>query len=148
MANTASERAAPITLRTAFSSRRRHTRLQGDWSSDVCSSDGSSSAAPVMTPGPREERKRRTKPGFFGAAPFAWSLTGFSVAIRMFWWTMFSSDCLQAVQRLQKLPLLHPQCQAHPSVGNFLNGRASHSFILCLHQPVLSTLELSGPRAG
>src|SRR5256885_7036299 len=32
-----------------FSSRRRHTRLQGDWSSDVCSSDlkhlGESSAA-------------------------------------------------------------------------------------------------------
>src|SRR3989454_4330797 len=27
-----------------FSSRRRHTRLQGDWSSDVCSSD---LAAPV-----------------------------------------------------------------------------------------------------
>src|SRR5256885_11975575 len=26
-----------------FSSRRRHTRLQGDWSSDVCSSDLSSS---------------------------------------------------------------------------------------------------------
>src|SRR5205807_3865770 len=24
-----------------FSSRRRHTRLQGDWSSDVCSSDPS-----------------------------------------------------------------------------------------------------------
>src|ERR1022692_3710335 len=24
---------------TFFSSRRRHTRLQGDWSSDVCSSD-------------------------------------------------------------------------------------------------------------
>src|ERR1039457_2479734 len=24
---------------TVFSSRRRHTRLQGDWSSDVCSSD-------------------------------------------------------------------------------------------------------------
>src|SRR5256885_12704347 len=31
-----------------FSSRRRHTRLQGDWSSDVCSSDlaGAASAAP------------------------------------------------------------------------------------------------------
>src|SRR2546426_6828299 len=34
-----------ISLRTIkfafffFSSRRRHTRLQGDWSSDVCSSD-------------------------------------------------------------------------------------------------------------
>src|SRR5205807_6886191 len=25
--------------RIFFSSRRRHTRLQGDWSSDVCSSD-------------------------------------------------------------------------------------------------------------
>src|SRR2546426_6940399 len=28
-----------MTLRFFFSSRRRHTRLQGDWSSDVCSSD-------------------------------------------------------------------------------------------------------------
>src|SRR5256885_8821218 len=28
-----------------FSSRRRHTRLQGDWSSDVCSSDLSPTAA-------------------------------------------------------------------------------------------------------
>src|SRR5205807_4235189 len=27
------------TLYFFFSSRRRHTRLQGDWSSDVCSSD-------------------------------------------------------------------------------------------------------------
>src|SRR5256885_3908015 len=26
-------------VRFFFSSRRRHTRLQGDWSSDVCSSD-------------------------------------------------------------------------------------------------------------
>src|SRR5256885_13233839 len=31
-----------------FSSRRRHTRLQGDWSSDVCSSD----LATCYTPGP------------------------------------------------------------------------------------------------
>src|SRR2546426_5973043 len=29
----------PIGLVFFFSSRRRHTRLQGDWSSDVCSSD-------------------------------------------------------------------------------------------------------------
>src|SRR2546426_886297 len=28
-----------VTLLFFFSSRRRHTRLQGDWSSDVCSSD-------------------------------------------------------------------------------------------------------------
>src|SRR2546426_8707752 len=30
-----------------FSSRRRHTRLQGDWSSDVCSSDLDASGNPV-----------------------------------------------------------------------------------------------------
>src|SRR2546426_3747068 len=29
-----------------FSSRRRHTRLQGDWSSDVCSSDLAPEFAP------------------------------------------------------------------------------------------------------
>src|SRR5256885_3860860 len=29
----------PISVFFCFSSRRRHTRLQGDWSSDVCSSD-------------------------------------------------------------------------------------------------------------
>src|SRR5205807_3043045 len=33
-----------------FSSRRRHTRLQGDWSSDVCSSD--------LVSAEREERER------------------------------------------------------------------------------------------
>src|SRR5256885_2696845 len=32
-----------------FSSRRRHTRLQGDWSSDVCSSDLSRSAEWMFT---------------------------------------------------------------------------------------------------
>src|SRR5256885_4776564 len=32
-------RAASIRIFFFFSSRRRHTRLQGDWSSDVCSSD-------------------------------------------------------------------------------------------------------------
>src|SRR5256885_12612691 len=32
-----------------FSSRRRHTRLQGDWSSDVCSSDlGGGRGRPAM----------------------------------------------------------------------------------------------------
>src|SRR6266850_4258248 len=35
-----------------FSSRRRHTRLQGDWSSDVCSSDlpGAASGQLYITP--------------------------------------------------------------------------------------------------
>src|SRR5688500_19250372 len=32
-------RAHVVVLVCFFSSRRRHTRLQGDWSSDVCSSD-------------------------------------------------------------------------------------------------------------
>src|SRR5215467_10435953 len=31
-----------------FSSRRRHTRLQGDWSSDVCSSDLGAGISPDM----------------------------------------------------------------------------------------------------
>src|SRR5256885_17018541 len=31
-----------------FSSRRRHTRLQGDWSSDVCSSDLSFKTRPAV----------------------------------------------------------------------------------------------------
>src|SRR5256885_6639749 len=37
-----------------FSSRRRHTRLQGDWSSDVCSSDlrrvGRRASVEVLSP--------------------------------------------------------------------------------------------------
>src|SRR5256885_3589065 len=33
-----------------FSSRRRHTRLQGDWSSDVCSSDLAALAAGDVSP--------------------------------------------------------------------------------------------------
>src|SRR5688500_19794251 len=36
-----------------FSSRRRHTRLQGDWSSDVCSSDLSCSIARSSASTPR-----------------------------------------------------------------------------------------------
>ena len=35
-----------VSLKKFFSSRRRHTRLQGDWSSDVCSSDLSSPPIP------------------------------------------------------------------------------------------------------
>src|SRR5918994_6963664 len=40
-----------------FSSRRRHTRLQGDWSSDVCSSDLSAPARAGST-----DRNLRTPP--------------------------------------------------------------------------------------
>src|SRR5205807_7320322 len=38
-----------------FSSRRRHTRLQGDWSSDVCSSDLVRKAAARLAGGERVE---------------------------------------------------------------------------------------------
>src|ERR1022692_5058807 len=39
-----------------FSSRRRHTRLQGDWSSDVCSSDLNQFLGLAQTACPREVR--------------------------------------------------------------------------------------------
>src|SRR3989454_11684796 len=38
-----------------FSSRRRHTRLQGDWSSDVCSSDLVRVVAPGIVSVPRPD---------------------------------------------------------------------------------------------
>src|SRR5256885_10344458 len=42
-----------------FSSRRRHTRLQGDWSSDVCSSDlRGDDARPLARPLPLEAGER------------------------------------------------------------------------------------------
>src|SRR5256885_7770423 len=46
-----------------FSSRRRHTRLQGDWSSDVCSSDLTLLLFPLMrlAPGSRAEYERRVR---------------------------------------------------------------------------------------
>src|ERR1039457_7408245 len=44
-----------------FSSRRRHTRLQGDWSSDVCSSDLTATPPPhtplALTTQPRATRR-------------------------------------------------------------------------------------------
>src|SRR5256885_3284762 len=43
-----------------FSSRRRHTRLQGDWSSDVCSSD---LAALLAREGGTEQRWAAYHPG-------------------------------------------------------------------------------------
>src|SRR5688500_20138263 len=56
---------AVATLLFFFSSRRRHTRLQGDWSSDVCSSD-----LPTYRrcrPSPTAARARRARRG--GAPP-------------------------------------------------------------------------------
>src|SRR5205807_7161188 len=49
---------ASIDMLFFFSSRRRHTRLQGDWSSDVCSSDLSST--PSVTPGMTMSENKRS----------------------------------------------------------------------------------------
>src|SRR5256885_2487222 len=47
-----------------FSSRRRHTRLQGDWSSDVCSSDlETGPAIGGVTSGPRSQSSFRQRAG-------------------------------------------------------------------------------------
>src|SRR5256885_9817791 len=45
-----------------FSSRRRHTRLQGDWSSDVCSSD-------LGRQGAAGARRLLPRPAFGGELP-------------------------------------------------------------------------------
>src|SRR5256885_6049639 len=48
-----------------FSSRRRHTRLQGDWSSDVCSSDLGEQRIPALRRGigARRAHRRRVQAG-------------------------------------------------------------------------------------
>src|SRR5256885_3477250 len=46
-----------------FSSRRRHTRLQGDWSSDVCSSDLEAQPHQVAADAARRiDRRLRPRP--------------------------------------------------------------------------------------
>src|SRR5256885_17143303 len=46
-----------------FSSRRRHTRLQGDWSSDVCSSDLLTAATLRAVPGADDGARPRGPAG-------------------------------------------------------------------------------------
>src|SRR5256885_5513723 len=55
-----------------FSSRRRHTRLQGDWSSDVCSSDLGRSDLFESSQSPKKQdvtipQKRSLRPLALGA---------------------------------------------------------------------------------
>src|SRR5256885_13588271 len=52
-----------------FSSRRRHTRLQGDWSSDVCSSDLSASARASTSVPPPAAKGTMSSMGRWGQAP-------------------------------------------------------------------------------
>src|SRR6478735_9462564 len=44
-----------------FSSRRLHTRLQGDWSSDVCSSDLGACSGTTSWPGRRTSSRLSTR---------------------------------------------------------------------------------------
>src|SRR5207248_4383247 len=53
-----------------FSSRRRHTRSYGDWSSDVCSSDLFSGCAKCSRPFARPAPAARVPPVPFPAAAF------------------------------------------------------------------------------
>src|SRR5256885_6210452 len=58
-----------------FSSRRRHTRLQGDWSSDVCSSDLDPQERQTATllhqrSGQRPRRREEPHEGSRGVEPF------------------------------------------------------------------------------
>src|SRR5256885_6399108 len=58
-----------------FSSRRRHTRLQGDWSSDVCSSDlfvAGGIAPPRPEQAEADERLHRHATTSLGNAALRW----------------------------------------------------------------------------
>src|SRR5256885_10983981 len=61
-----------------FSSRRRHTRLQGDWSSDVCSSDlfvryrsSTTHSAPASASSPARASHTRGSPLSLNASTLA-----------------------------------------------------------------------------
>src|SRR5205807_7413720 len=73
-----------------FSSRRRHTRLQGDWSSDVCSSDLDRSRLATLTrpfgpPSPRgrglSARLERTVDPRLSGEPFEFSVFRFTPSL-------------------------------------------------------------------
>src|SRR5256885_13011959 len=76
-----------------FSSRRRHTRLQGDWSSDVCSSDlypgaepgGGGYVAQRMLAAPTERDAMRTTLLFnvlhYAVRPWPWIIVALASLI-------------------------------------------------------------------
>src|SRR5256885_10799712 len=104
-----------------FSSRRRHTRLQGDWSSDVCSSDlagrrrpgpgrparplrGAAGRAQAARPLPRRVRaaRRRQRRGPQGGAPEPGpDVSGVSLSVVVPTWNRreLALDCVRALLR-------------------------------------------------
>src|SRR5256885_12663921 len=66
-----------------LSSRRRHTRLQGDWSSDVCSSDLARSPLTAETsPGDRGRASYHGGHSFEHRVADAYRLLGYDVEVR------------------------------------------------------------------
>src|SRR5256885_11915331 len=57
-----------------FSSRRRHTRLQGDWSSDVCSSDLADGALWIWNLVGDRFKEAEQRLDFYHAAQHLWAV--------------------------------------------------------------------------
>src|SRR5256885_12927392 len=78
-----------------FSSRRRHTRLQGDWSSDVCSSDLGCCEIALQTDNAKTNSIPSTnlRQSRFGRRDWAHTACGFRVAfINAEWLSCRPSD--------------------------------------------------------
>src|SRR2546426_12622026 len=109
-----------------FSSRRRHTRLQGDWSSDVCSSDlqayDNLDYRQALSLGRAALRERLT-----GAERArAYEVLGFSYAAL--------DSILKAVDAFKQVVLIDPERQLDP---NRVSPKAYSAFDVALRQVLL-----------
>src|SRR5256885_11362414 len=107
-----------------FSSRRRHTRLQGDWSSDVCSSD--------LQPRAHAERLQHFYPAFGppGFADLAALASGLDTTFNSSWYGWFII-----------IPVVSISPSSHNSFSYCLSAQGEKLFELCrrhLGKPVLS----------
>src|SRR5256885_16296172 len=84
-----------------FSSRRRHTRLQGDWSSDVCSSDLWQMARALREwLGPRPMLLERGLIALCVLGPLGFALLLPQPALRTGWFSAVHGLCLMALAGL------------------------------------------------
>src|ERR1019366_9758201 len=93
-----------------FSSRRRHTRLVSDWSSDVCSSD----LVPLGRSAQRHRSPRRRLP--WCAPPFYLGLPSAS-AVRITWATSAPDSPLTCLLRCRRPAYLYSLHRAVPELG-------------------------------
>src|SRR5438046_6736999 len=96
-----------------FSSRRRHTRLVSDWSSDVCSSDlaavGAAAASARHIPYPMRPPRALPPPSRWAAKPVAVaSANGLRAVQKAFDLLMQGADTLDAVIEGVKIQELDP----------------------------------------